>query len=131
MSGVWQKFLNGFSKIKTDVEDFKAKHKMASTAISTGIELLPDPFNKVASIIWDGMEKNDDSADKMLEILKRIEDSDENSFDQISSMLKQLLDNNASKKDIQELGEEIRTSSQSILSNLRSGLYHFRYAIRC
>jgi hypothetical protein len=123
MPGVRQKFLEGLKKIKSSIEEFKDEHKMASEAISTGIDMLPDPFNKIASIIWNGMEKNDeDSATQLLTILERIEASDEKSFEEVGSKLQMLLDNNASKKDIEALGERIRTSNQSVIDIINSQL---------
>jgi hypothetical protein len=121
MSALRKKFLEGVKKIRESVEDFKDEHKMASEAISTGIDMLPEPFNKVASIIWNGMEKKDeDSAAELLNILERIEASNKKSFEQIGGKLQTLLDRNASKEDIRVLGELIRTSNQPVIDLVNS-----------
>ncbi|HYB76421.1 MAG TPA: ATP-binding protein, partial [Nitrososphaerales archaeon] len=112
------RFKEEVQKVRSAVEDFKANHVMASGAISKAIEYLPAPFDKFAGVIWDGLQKEDDGPDKMLEILNKIEQNSNESFDRIEADIKQILAASPTKKEIQELGEQIRSSNKSVLDVL-------------
>jgi hypothetical protein len=103
-------------ELRDKVGKLKNEHKMASDAISKFIGDAPWPFNTVLGIVWDGIEKQDDSAAKMLQILEKIESSNEEGFRQIEQKMSKLIETGAKTEDMRKLGEEIRTSSESVVS---------------
>jgi hypothetical protein len=122
---VFQAFKNGVAKIREKVEEFKGRHKIASGAISHIIEGLPPPFNTFIGIVWEGIEKQDDSGEKLLAILEKIENSNEDSFAKIEQKISDLIQHGAKQEDLQKVGDQIRTSHESvivILDDLRSKL---------
>ena len=120
--GTFESFKQGVAKIRQEVEGFKAGHKMASKAIFVAIDSCPEPFNKFLSIVWDGLEKKDDSSTmissvNLLEIVEKIEKNEE-SFEQIKEKLSELIKSAATKEDIREIGERIRTSNEIIAKTI-------------
>jgi hypothetical protein len=107
--------------VRKAVEEFKDNHKMASEAISLVINSMPEPFNKFSSVIWNGLEKQGgaDSSAKLLEILEKIENNTEQSFSEIKTNISELIQFGAKTEDIQNLGEQIRISNESVVQNLK------------
>ena len=104
------------------VEKFKDNHKMASEAISLAIDSMPGPFNKFLSVIWNGLERQqaeEDSPAKLLEILEKIENRTQQSFYEIKTNISELIRFGAKTEDIQKLGEQIRTSNEAVIQNLK------------
>jgi hypothetical protein len=115
-------FKEGVLKIRKAVEEFKDDHKIASEAITLVIESMPEPFNKFCSVIWNGLEKQEaqaDSSAKLLEILEKIENNTEQSFYEIKMNMSEIIQFGARTQDIQKLGEQIRVSNESVISNLK------------
>lgn len=119
---IFENFKSSVQKIREKIEEFKDDHKSLSQAISTALEFLPGPYDKFARTIWDGIEKEDDSAEKMLLILERIQRNDEKSFMEITKNISELIKKNATKEDLQKIGEQIRTSNESIVKILEPKL---------
>ena len=101
----------GLESLMAKVEGFKNDHKGASAAIGGFISIMPTPFDKFCNVIWEGVEGEDDSADKMLAILERMSKSTEASFAIVREDISKLLTQKATKEDIQQIGEQIRTST--------------------
>jgi hypothetical protein len=121
---VFELFKQKVVEIRKNVEEFKDSHKMASEAISTVIKSLPPPFDKFAGVIWNGLEKQGeggaaDSSAKLLEILEKIENNTEQSFYEIQANISELIQFGAKTEDIQNLGEQIRISNESVIQTLK------------
>jgi len=60
-----------------------------------------------------------DSSAKLLEILEKIQDNTEQSFYEIKMNMSEIIQFGARTQDIQKLGEQIRVSNESVISNLK------------
>ena len=118
--GVFESFKQKALEVREKVEEFKDNHKMASKAISKAIDKMPPPFDFFFSVIWEGLEKKgEDSSTKLLEILEKIENNTEHSFSEIKTNISELIQYGAKTEDIQKIGEQIRTSNESVIKNLK------------
>jgi ABC-type multidrug transport system fused ATPase/permease subunit len=90
---------------------------MATKAISAFIDSSPEPFKTFVGIVWDGLEKASDvsSSTKLLEVLEKIEKIGEESFLEVKEKLSELIQAGATKEDIWELAEKIRTSNELVV----------------
>jgi len=124
--GFRERILKGIKDIRNQVEKFKDEHKMASTAISVLIDGLPDPFGKVATILWDGIEKDDEDqvevklAEEFVQIIEKLRDEKKKSLEEINEKLNSMINTGASKHDIRELGGLIRESNKPVVELIDS-----------
>jgi len=109
-------------KCKNKRDEFKKNHSTLNELINFTFEFAPEPFGKFANKLWNGFHDDPEVADKVIDILQKFEHSNSNKLEEQADALNKLIKENATKQDIRDIGEKIRTTNEEITTIINTKL---------